>query len=555
MSTPNTAAPNSEQWEQAATLAELASGPALFRFGRKQIALFQTDRGVFAVDNRCPHEGYPLSRGAVDDDCVLTCNWHNWKFRLADGECLLGGDHVRSYAVEVKGDAVWINVADPPLEETQTKVLAALRTAFDERDFGRICREISRLYFHGIDPTTAVTSAVKWSYDRLEFGYTHAYAASADWLSLYDEIGNANEVDGVAKDKWERQLVCLAEAVDHMSFDALRHQPFAYPEQSVPFDGEEFVAAIEREDRATAEAIAVAATRKQQHWNQLEPYFARAALAHYNDFGHSAIYVYKTRQWLERAGNDAADLSAPLIKALARHLCYTTREDQIPEFSGYAKSLAKLGAPPPHEDAKDVDMPSELEAPFPLGIQQALDWVVTHWGTQPISAIYDALLHGLARNMLQFDTRYGSAYDGPVNQNVGWLNFTHGLTFANAVRALCANQPQLWPQGLLQMACFLGRNRKFVDLELDTTEWEVDDAKRIFADSLESVLDHGMRDPIFSAHLLKTPIAVREEYALATKRTAATMLSALNRFLHSPIKQKHTRRLARQAIDLVSRDF
>jgi len=33
------------------------------------------------------------------------------------------------------------------------------------------------------------------------------------------------------------------------------------------------------------------------------------------------------------------------------------------------------------------------------------------------------------------------------------------------------------------------------------------------------------------------------------------LLAALNRFLHSPIKQKHVRRLARQALALVKRDF
>jgi nitrite reductase/ring-hydroxylating ferredoxin subunit len=47
---------------------------------------------------RCPHEGYPLAAGQVSPgDCVLTCNWHNWKFRLDTGECLIGGDHVRGY--------------------------------------------------------------------------------------------------------------------------------------------------------------------------------------------------------------------------------------------------------------------------------------------------------------------------------------------------------------------------------------------------------------------------------------------------------------------------
>jgi nitrite reductase/ring-hydroxylating ferredoxin subunit len=35
-----------------------------------------------------PDEGYLLSEGVVDDKCQLTCDWHNWKFRLRDGACI-----------------------------------------------------------------------------------------------------------------------------------------------------------------------------------------------------------------------------------------------------------------------------------------------------------------------------------------------------------------------------------------------------------------------------------------------------------------------------------
>jgi hypothetical protein len=37
---------------------------------------------VHAFDDKCPHQGYPLSQGTVAG-CVLTCQWHNWKFDLA----------------------------------------------------------------------------------------------------------------------------------------------------------------------------------------------------------------------------------------------------------------------------------------------------------------------------------------------------------------------------------------------------------------------------------------------------------------------------------------
>jgi len=63
------------------------------------------------------------------------------------------------------------------------------------------------------------------------------------------------------------------------------------------------------------------------------------------------------------------------------------------------------------------------------------------------------------------------------------------------------------------------------------------------------------RDPIFSAHLLNTTFAVMEELRSVAAPTKEYLLAGLIRFLNSPIKQKHTRRLARQAVDLVQRDF
>jgi hypothetical protein len=78
---------------------------------------------------------------------------------------------------------------------------------------------------------------------------------------------------------------------------------------------------------------------------------------------------------------------------------------------------------------------------------------------------------------------------------------------------------------------------------------------RFFEDSFEGLLDHGLRDPIFSAHLLKTSVAVRDEIAVAGESCRGALLAALNRFLHSPIKMKHVRRNVRQAIALVSRDY
>ena len=108
-------------WEKTIPVSELAGRPRVFKRPPLQVALFRVGERVFAVDNRCPHEGYPLAEGKVDGACVLTCNWHNWKFRLEDGECLLGGDHVRAYPARVQDGHVWVDFADPPAEAMQSQ--------------------------------------------------------------------------------------------------------------------------------------------------------------------------------------------------------------------------------------------------------------------------------------------------------------------------------------------------------------------------------------------------------------------------------------------------
>ncbi len=522
-------------WEQATSLDQLRAGPVVFRSGPRQLALFLAGEETYAIDNRCPHEGYPLAQGTLDEGCVLTCNWHNWKFNLDDGRCLLGGDHVRRYDTRVEDGQVWVNVQDPPVAETEQFIVEGLEKAFQDRDFGRICRELSRLHFHQLDPLLGVKLAIHWCHDRFQYGFKHCLAATADWLQVADR-----------REEWEEKLICLAEAIDHMSFDALRHPRYPFPEESEPYDRERLLLAIEEERAASAEAMVTGALEQGVTWEELEGVFATAALAHYNSFGHSMIYVYKAGQLVDRMGGEVL---RPLALSLVRQLCYATREDLIPEFQEYAPALARYPV--------DVgDQPACEDAPFPATLTDALAWVVERATESRPEMIHQALLEALARNMLHFDISFQLAVDRNVQDNVSWLQFTHALTFSNAVRFACSRHPELWPEGLIQMALFLGRSHRYVDVEAVSEEdWKVEDQQAFLEKAFQVILDHGLRDPIFSAHVLKTTVAVEEELLAAGESKVPSLLPSLNRFLNSPLKQKHVRRLARQANQLVSRDF
>jgi nitrite reductase (NADH) small subunit len=80
---------------------------------RKVIAVFRVGGQYFAIDNMCPHMGAELSGGFVEDG-IVTCPWHYWRFRLADGAW---ADNPRikigSYPVHIVDDEIRIEVPDP----------------------------------------------------------------------------------------------------------------------------------------------------------------------------------------------------------------------------------------------------------------------------------------------------------------------------------------------------------------------------------------------------------------------------------------------------------
>ena len=81
--------------------------------GGHTIAVFHHDGQVYAVDNRCPHMGFPLDRGTVKDG-ILTCHWHHAQFDLVSGGTFDPfADDVRSFPVSVVDGEVWVDPSPP----------------------------------------------------------------------------------------------------------------------------------------------------------------------------------------------------------------------------------------------------------------------------------------------------------------------------------------------------------------------------------------------------------------------------------------------------------
>ena len=78
-----------------------------------EVAVFRTaDDRVFALLDRCPHKGGPLSQGIVFGERVA-CPLHNWTIELASG-CAVAPDEgcAKRFAVNVDGGIVHLDAGE-----------------------------------------------------------------------------------------------------------------------------------------------------------------------------------------------------------------------------------------------------------------------------------------------------------------------------------------------------------------------------------------------------------------------------------------------------------
>jgi len=101
----------------------------------REVGILRTRDRVFAIGNRCPHQGAPLCAGRVtgtmlasapneyvygEDGLVIRCPWHGFEFHVATGESVGGAvrGRVPTYQVEVRDGDVICSLRRPPREES-----------------------------------------------------------------------------------------------------------------------------------------------------------------------------------------------------------------------------------------------------------------------------------------------------------------------------------------------------------------------------------------------------------------------------------------------------
>jgi len=530
-----------------ADLADLDEGSMkMIKVDGRRICLVRTASGVHAIDHACPHEGYGLTQGDLDGE-LLTCAWHNWKFRVTDGVCVLGEEDVQVHDVDVDADGgVHVTVRRRDPAEQRPQLLASLRRGI-ERDYrGQIARDTVRLLQASTDPGELIWEAVAHGAPRGEFGWGHAVASATDCLSMVDlyegdqrALPIVQGIAGIAEVERDRPV-----------------NPLPAPAHGEVTEAA-FRLAVEAEDLERAQALVLAAIERGDGAPDLRSWFAGAVSDHHLSYGHGAIYSQKAFELLDLIGWERAPTVLP---HLVPTLVYGTREDKLPYMRPFVRALGSV----------DVAALAGIE-PVPGWTDDGtlVDALLGSARTAPVEAsvaalragagvdgLLDAVVVAVSERMLRYDT------DGErdFHDDFGWLDITHGLTYADAARwhhhraveAGAGTRPEL-----VRLALFVAFQAQWTGRH----EWHAGVGDRVDVDPLaDDLVEYGdalQRDSLLDgtsafivhAHAVKTSRAA----AMESRRMGSTRpLDATARFLAAPKLERFVAATVARSIDFLN---
>jgi nitrite reductase/ring-hydroxylating ferredoxin subunit len=421
---------------RAASLDEVrAKGRLVVHVEGHTVCLFAEADDVYAVDNRCPHMGFPLHRGTVCDG-ILTCHWHHARFDLATGGTFdQFADELRRFPVRVEGDDVLVDLSPPEdpvghqhkrledgLERNIPLVLAKATIALleadptgtnlfrDGVDFGVLRR--GEGWFRGLTTLTCMMNLVP----RLD--------APDRAAALYHGLAD------VASDS--------AAGPPRFPLDPLPGTP---PEPARL--GEWFRRFIEVRDAEGAERALVSAVRAGATSNELADMLFAAATDHrYLDGGHTLDFTNKALEALDLVGWERAE---SVLGSLPSQLAFAERMEEsntwrnpvdLPAlveraFEHLPDSLAAGEARRGSWDGRDALVTALLEAEAP----EMVDALLAALGDGATEVeLASAVSFAAATRIARFPTS---------NEFNDWDTALHTFTFANAVEQGLRRSPSL----------------------------------------------------------------------------------------------------------------
>ena len=410
------------------SLEEVRSrSPLVVSKGPVPIVIFDHDGELHAVDNRCPHMGFPLHRGTVEDG-ILTCYWHHARFDLVSGCTFnLFADDVDSYGVEVRDGEVYLDVTPPPVDPVQ-RWSRRLKEGMEQNLSLIVGKSVVGLHHSGV------------SHDEVaRQGALYGVRHRRDWssgLTILSAMANVCDLlEGTER------IPPMYHGLVHIARDCAGRTPkFEIP----PLRNQEIPAGhlkrwfryfVEVRSTEGAERCLLTAVHKGMTSAELTDLVGAAATDHvYLDGGHVIDFVNKAFELLDRIGWEHA---GRLLPALIQPLCLAVRSEernpwrhpidlvpvlrqavaQIPEAleSGQGKTWTK---PKDFTDALFSDDPhTPIEAL--LGALRG--------GARPVQLAQAVACVAAALRIVRFHVQ---------NELADWIAVLHTFTYSNALHQL-----------------------------------------------------------------------------------------------------------------------
>ena len=411
---------------RAASLSELrAAGRLVVGVGGRTLCLFADGDAVHALDNRCPHMGFPLHRGTVADG-ILTCHWHHARFDLCSGGTFdQWADDLQRFPVELSGDDVFIDTSPPD---------------------DRVAHQRKRLR-DGLERNIALVLA------KAAITLTEADTSGAEAFRAGLEFGTERRGDG-----WGRGLTTLtcfanlAPRLDDADLPvALYHgladvsaesagEPPRFPLDPLPSAAADpaqlalwFRQFLEVRDEEGAERALVSAVRANASPTELADMLFAAATDHrYLDSGHTLDFINKALEALDVAGWEIAE---QVLASLTAPIAASRRMEESIAWRSPIDLVALL------EDAFD-----KIPGAWTTGRDRQHDWidrprlVGALLGEDPeatIALLLEAVADGAGEVELASAVSFAAATRiarFPTTNEFGdWDTALHTFTFANAV--------------------------------------------------------------------------------------------------------------------------
>ena len=103
----------SDKWIEVGALNDIPKqGARVVRTDKGDIAVFRTDEDeIFALRDKCPHKGGPLSQGIVHGKRVA-CPLHDWKIHLDSGDAVAPDEGcAASYPIKMEGETIMLSLS------------------------------------------------------------------------------------------------------------------------------------------------------------------------------------------------------------------------------------------------------------------------------------------------------------------------------------------------------------------------------------------------------------------------------------------------------------